>query len=694
MLRYCDGNLGESKQEKCEIVRNYLSLGLLNLSSNVSRKKFGYQEPSSLQSAYDEMSIRKTLMDPHPYLSQICSPSDLHRLSDTELLEVAKEVREAILRHVSQTGGHFSSNLGTVELTVAMYASYLIPPDKVIWDTGHQAYPHKLLTGRLDRFDTLRKHKGLSGFLRREEHELDVFGAGHAGTAISAALGFAAARDLNGTKERIVAVTGDASICSGMSWEALNHAGEMQTALTVVLNDNRMSIAPNVGALTNYFARLRSRPQIQDWALRAKSMVEKLPGPAPRIAAGLRHGITHYFAPEETGTIFEEMGFEYIGPVDGHDLLTLLEIFRNIRDTKRPIFVHALTVKGKGYKVAEEDATKWHGVSPFDVDRCEMTKSVGPITFTQAFGNTMVEVAAADEKVVAITAAMPDGTGLVEFSKKFPDRFFDVGIAEQHAVTFAAGLAAGGLKPFCAIYSTFLQRAFDQVLHDVCIQKLPVRFLLDRAGLVGDDGATHHGAFDLSYLSCIPNLAIAAPRDTTELSEMVRFAAGFNDLPLAIRYPRGTSDDRLPENRSPIQFGKSELLRDGDDIAILAIGSMVSVAFEAAEKLDSLGISSAVLNARWIKPLDKSRILDLAIKFPYLVTIEENVRPGGFGEAVKELVTSQSSTRVEVMALPDEFIEHGPQPVLRAEAGLSADAVVERVLHWKEVRASEPRGRR
>ncbi len=616
-------------------------------------------------------------------LSQIVLPTDLHKFSDKELLQVAQEVRQAILERVSKTGGHFSSNLGTVELTVAMYAAYSLPPDKVVWDTGHQAYPHKLLTGRLERFDTLRKHKGMSGFLKRDEHELDVFGAGHAGTAISAALGFAAARDRVGGKEKVVAVTGDAAICSGMSWEALNHGGELNTDFTVVLNDNRMSIAPNVGALTSYFNRLRSRPQIQDLAQRAKSLAERMPNPIHRVASGLRHGITHYFAPEETGTIFEEMGFEYIGPVDGHDLPTLLEIFRNVRELDRPIFVHAITVKGKGYEVAEEDARKWHGVVPFDLQACEMAKSSGPVTFTQAFGDAAVECAELDPKMVAITAAMPDGTGLTNFAKQFPDRYYDVGIAEQHGVTFAAGQAAGGLKPFCAIYSTFLQRGYDQVLHDVCIQKLPVRFFMDRAGLVGDDGPTHHGAFDISFLTHIPHLVLLAPRDTTELREMARWTLGYDRGPTAVRYPRGASDDRLPELRTPIEFGRSEVLTQSDQSAatVVAVGSMVSVAWEAAQRLREEGISIDVINARWIKPIDLEAIARLGARSGRVITIEENARIGGFGQQVRDGLAEagHDGIRVEVVALPDAFIEHGAQPIIRAEAGLSADALIERI---------------
>ncbi len=628
-------------------------------------------------------------MDELTLLRTIVQPTDLHKLSDKELLEVARELRQAILDRVSVTGGHFSSNLGTVELTVALYAAYSIPPDKVIWDTGHQAYPHKLLTGRLDQFDTLRKYKGMSGFLRREEHELDSFGAGHAGTAISAALGFAAARDLLKGTEKIVAVTGDAAICSGMSWEALNHGGELNTDLCVVLNDNRMSIAPNVGALTNYFTRLRARPFTQRVARTAKDALEKMPSPVTKVAAGLRHGITHYFAPSETGTIFEEMGFEYIGPVDGHDLPTMLEIFRNIREIPGPMFVHAITVKGKGYDVAEEDSRKWHGVAPFDLASCEMSSSSGPVTFTQAFGEAAIEAANEDERVVAITAAMPDGTGLTKFSQVHPTRYFDVGIAEQHAVTFAAGLAAGGMKPFCVIYSTFLQRGFDQVLHDVCIQNLPVRFFMDRAGLVGDDGPTHHGAFDISFLGLIPNLVMIAPRDTTELREMTRFMRDYDSGPIAMRYPRGSSDERLPEQRTPIELGRSEVLRTGSDVTLVAVGSMVSPAYEAARVLDGSGVSCTVINARFLKPLDAEAIVADVRRTGRLVTLEENVRTGGFGQQVREAMVAAGLGHVPhtIIALPDEFVEHGAQPLIRRDCGLDSESIIAKVLNLTPVKS-------
>ncbi|MDI9636639.1 1-deoxy-D-xylulose-5-phosphate synthase [Kamptonema cortianum] len=626
----------------------------------------------------------------YPILSKIVSPTDLHKLSDKELHELAREVRQAILDKISRTGGHFSSNLGTVELTVALYAAYSIPPDKVIWDTGHQAYPHKLLTGRLPRFETMRKHKGLSGFLKRDEHELDVFGAGHAGTAISAAVGFAEARDKLGTSERVIAITGDAAISAGMSWEALNHAGELGTDMMVVLNDNRMSIAPNVGALTSYFTRLRSRSYVQDIAQKAKALIERIPGPAPRIAAGLRHGVTHYFAPEDTGTVFEELGFEYIGPVDGHDLQTLLEIFRNLRQVRAPLFVHAITTKGKGYEKAEEDATKWHGVVPFDLSKCELPSKTGS-SYTNVFGSAIAELAAEDPKIVAITAAMPDGTGLTEFAKQFPKQYVDVGIAEQHGVTYSAGIAAGGMKPFCTIYSTFLQRGYDQVLHDVCIQNLPVRFAMDRAGLVGDDGPTHHGAFDISYLTHIPNMTLCAPRDATELREMMRFMADYNSGPIAVRYPRGGTPENLPESRTSIEFGKAEILgipgtRRGQepeklDAVIVAIGSMVTEAWEAAKELAEGGLQVAVINGRWCKPIDSATIAEWARRTDLLISIEENVRIGGFGQQLRDELIELGALPKQsaLMTLPDDWVTHGAQPIIREEVGLCASAIVDKI---------------
>lgn len=624
----------------------------------------------------------------YPLLSTIVNPTDLHKYSVKELQQVADEVRQAIVNHVSQTGGHFSSNLGTVELAVAIYATHSLPPDKVIWDTGHQAYPHKLLTGRLPRFPSLRKYKGISGFLKRDEHELDSFGAGHAGTAISAAMGFAEARERLGGKERIIAISGDASIVAGMSWEALNHAGELGTTMTVVLNDNRMSIAPNVGAMNNYLSRLRARPWVQQMAKRAKGMVEKMPEPVTKMASGFRHGITHYMAPENTGTIFEEIGWEYIGPVDGHDLPTLLDVFRSVRELEGPVFVHAITVKGKGYGNAEDDARKWHGVAPFNVETSEILKASAAPSYTQVFGDAACECAEADPKVVAITAAMPDGTGLNGFAKKFPDRYYDTGIAEQHAVTFAAGLAAGGLKPFCAIYSTFLQRGFDQVLHDVCLQKLPVRFFLDRAGLVGDDGPTHHGAFDIAYLSLIPNLAILAPRDTTELREMAHYMRTFDQGPIAVRYPRGSSDERLPESRTPIQFGRSEVLRGGNSLTIVAVGSLVGAACAAADSLAYHQVEATVINARWIKPFDLEAIEASVGKTGRLLVAEEGSRIGGLGQQIRDALAEKGyEAPVQIVAIGDAFVEHGAQPLIRGDHGLDEAGIEKAALELMQKRA-------
>jgi 1-deoxy-D-xylulose-5-phosphate synthase len=443
-----------------------------------------------------------------------------------------------------------------------------------------------------------------------------------------------------------------------------------------------MSIAPNVGALTNYLAKLRSRPMVQDLAQRAKNVVRKMPDPINKMAAGIRHGITHYLAPVETGTVFEEIGWEYIGPVDGHDLLGLLEIFRNVRELKGPVFVHAITVKGKGFESAEEDARRWHGVSPFDLESSKLTSPAGSITYTQAFGETALRCAREDDRVVAITAAMPDGTGLTRFAAEMPDRYFDVGIAEQHAVTFAAGLAAGGAIPFCAIYSTFLQRGFDQVLHDVAIQDLPVRFFLDRAGLVGDDGPTHHGAFDLSYLLPIPNLVVLSPRDTTELAEMIRWMAKYEDHPTVVRYPRGAGDDRLPESRTQIQYGRCEILREagpsGRRILIAALGSMVAPAFIAATNLAKMDVECTVMNARFAKPIDETELRSAVRGCEFVLTVEENMIQGGFGASVREAL-SDHEIPVHTMGIPDRFIEHGAQPIIRGEIGLNEEGIEHRI---------------
>jgi 1-deoxy-D-xylulose-5-phosphate synthase len=617
-------------------------------------------------------------------LETVRSPADLRSMSREQLQQLAAEIRETIIETLSRTGGHLASNLGTVELTIALHTVWQTPQDKIVWDTGHQAYAHKLLTGRLEQFGTLRQYGGISGFLRRDESEYDVWGAGHAGTAISAALGFAKARDLRGSNERVVAVVGDAALTAGMALEALNNAAEAKTDLTVVLNDNEMSIAENVGALATFLSRLRAQPWYQRAEHRAKEVLEGLPGKArilAKHARGLKHGITHIVAPENTGAIFEEMGFEYIGPLDGHDIDLLIDVFSHAKELKGPVLIHVITVKGKGYEFSEADARKYHGVTPFCVHDGKMEKKAGGETYTQVFADELIRIAEGNPKVVGITAAMPDGTGLVKFQEKFPERYFDVGIAEQHAVTFAAGLAAEGMVPVAAIYSTFLQRAFDQVLHDVAIQNLHVVLALDRGGLVGDDGATHHGVFDLSYLRLIPNVVIMAPKDGEELRAMLRFAVA-HDGPVAIRYPRGS----VPAmdwgvSDSPIELGKAEIVREGSDAVIFAIGSMVATAFAAVQQLEQEGMRVALVNARFAKPLDKETILRFAQRVPRFVLVEENTVCGGFGAAVLELLAHEGIADVQVkhLGVPDEFIEHGSVDILRRLAGLSAEHIVEAV---------------
>ncbi|MEI6513058.1 MAG: 1-deoxy-D-xylulose-5-phosphate synthase [bacterium] len=616
---------------------------------------------------------------PGRLLESICCPADIVNFSREQLKQLADELRQAIISNVSKTGGHFASNLGTVELTTSLYATHNIPPDKIIWDVGHQAYPHKMLTGRLDQFPTLRQYGGISGFLRRDESPFDVWGAGHASTSISAALGYAIARDKLKTNEHVVAILGDAALTGGMAWEALNNAGALNTDLTVILNDNKMSIAENVGALSTYLAKLRARPWFQNLEIQARHAAEIFPKSIQKTAAGLKHSVTYYVSPEETGSVFEGMGFNYIGPIDGHDLDVMLDVFSNAKELKGPVLIHVITVKGKGYEFAESDARKWHGVTPFGVEEGKFEQAPSGITYTQAFVDALIDVAENDEKIVAITAAMPDGTGLNKFKAKHPDRFFDVGIAEEHAVTFAAGLAAAGMKPVVAIYSSFLQRAYDMILHDVCLQNLPVKFMLDRAGLVGDDGATHHGVFDLSYLGMIPNIVVMAPRDTTEQTLMVNFALNYDEHPIAVRYPRGSSGEVNRDIRyTPIQLGKSELMRDGDDLAILAIGSMVTPAWEAANSLSSKGISAAVLNARFAKPLDEKLILQLARRIKHLIIIEENVATGGFGQSVISLLMREGLNDIAIkhLSIPDQFVEHGSISQLRADCGLNTEGII------------------
>lgn len=619
-------------------------------------------------------------------LSRIHSPADLKHLSVDELKQVAVELRQAIVENLSKTGGHFASNLGAVDMILALHTIYDVPRDKIIWDVGHQCYAHKMLTGRLKDFPTLRQFGGISGFLRREESEYDLYGAGHASTSISAAYGFAVARDMLGGNESVVAVIGDAGLTGGLALEGLNNAGHSGRNFTVVLNDNEMSIAPNVGALSKYLAKIRTTSWYQDMERRTKDVLRRLPGGevASRAAGGmLKHSFTHLVAPDHSGIIFEEMGFEYIGPLDGHDLPLLLDVFKHVKQMRGPVLVHLITVKGKGYPLGEADPRKFHSVTPFAPETGEAHKKSSGETYTSVFSKTLIELAENDPKIVGITAAMPDGTGLNKFAERFPDRYFDVGIAEQHAVCFAAGLAAAGQKPVAAIYSTFLQRAYDLIIHDVGVQNLPVIFAIDRAGLVGEDGSTHHGVFDISYLRCIPTIVLMAPKDGEELAQMLRFASehveGMQASPIAIRYPRGSVapfDWGRPS--PPIELGKAEVLAEGDDVTLIAYGSMVLPAFQAAQVLRAEGIQATVINARFAKPLDEVTLLGAARRTGRVILAEENVKMGGFGSAVLELLATHgiSDVKVRLFGVPDHFIEHGAPDILKKVCGLTSDDFV------------------
>ncbi len=611
-------------------------------------------------------------------LDKINGPSDLKELSLAELELLSQEVRQEIIGTINSIGGHYASNLGTVELTVALHKVFNSPWDKIVWDVGHQAYPHKLLTGRRDRFNTIRQQGGLSGFLSRDESIHDAFGAGHASTSISAAYGMAVARDLKGENNHVVAVIGDGALTGGMAYEALNNAGHSDRRFIVILNDNEMSIAPNVGAVSKYLYAVRTDPRYD----RAKMGVEKALTHVPfgrrflHFGKRFKNSLKEFVVP---AMIWEELGFTYLGPVDGHNVSELLDVLEAAKQSHKPVFIHAITVKGKGHDMAEEDAVKWHAVSP--PGKPGVAKSTAP-RFQDVFADALIEIAKEDKRVVAITAAMPDGTSLNKFAQIFPDRFFDVGIAEQHAVTFAAGLATEGIKPVCAIYSTFLQRAYDQVIHDVCIQNLPVVFAMDRGGVVGDDGRTHQGAFDISYLRPIPNIVLMAPKDENELRHMI-YTAVKHDGPIAVRYPRGNgygtpTDDKL----KTIPIGKAEVLRKGRDLAIVAYGNPVNAAVSSAELLSAEGIEASVINARFAKPIDEELLADLGSNFSRILTVEEGALPGGFGDAVLEFFHKHdelAEPKIHCIGLPDEFIDHGPQAVWRDRFNLSAEGIVREV---------------
>jgi 1-deoxy-D-xylulose-5-phosphate synthase len=622
-----------------------------------------------------------------PILDRVRSPADLEALTPDELRRLCREIREFIIDVVSQKGGHLGASLGVVELTVALHRVLDLPRDRLVWDTGHQAYVHKVLTGRKDALWGIRQSRGISGFLKRDESEFDSFGAGHASTAISAALGLATARDLHGEDYRVVAIIGDGAMTGGLAYEALNNAGQARSRLLVVLNDNGMSIAPNVGALAHYLTSVTSNPRLKKLRDDMLGLMEKLPalGESARdIAKRLESGLKNVLVP---GGLFEALGFNYFGPVDGHDLDNLVDLLPKLLSRKGPVLLHVMTKKGKGLPPAEKDGEGMHGVSPFDkaTGKAIAAGAPSPPSYTKVFGDAMVEAAERFPNLVAITAAMPTGTGLNPFKAKYPERFYDVGIAEAHAVCFAAGLACDGVRPVAAIYSTFLQRAFDQIVHDVALQKLPVVFGLDRAGLVGADGPTHHGVLDLSYLRCVPNLVVAAPKDGNELRDMLWTAMAHDSGPFAFRYPRGSVPKGFDPDREPrtLPLGSWEVLAEGTDVALLAVGTMVGPALQAREILAADGVSAAVVNCRFVKPLDLEVLGRMRRTCRLLLTLEENNLPGGFGAGVLDALDAESlsTDRVIRFGLPDAFVSHGGRDALLQQVGLTAEAMAQVVLN-------------
>lgn len=614
---------------------------------------------------------------PTPLLDRVQWPRDLKTLTPEELATLSDELRTFLIDTVSKTGGHFASGLGTVELTVALHYVFDTPRDLLVWDVSHQCYPHKVLTGRRDRLHTIRQKGGLSGFTSRSESEYDVFGAAHASTSISAALGMAAARDAKGEDYSVVAIIGDGGLTGGVAMEGLNQGGYLKRKLIVILNDNEMSIAPNVGAMSGYLLRIARGQIYKRVREEVAHVLRKLPAGnrLAEMAEHLEDGLKKALVP---GTLFEELGFRYVGPIDGHNLPALIRTLREAKEYDGPILVHALTTKGKGYALAEKDPVFWHGPSPFRVDTGEVAKKAAPPSYTAVFADTLAELAAKDERVVAITAAMPDGTGLDRFAKSFPDRTFDVGICEQHAVLFAAGMATQGMKPVCAIYSTFLQRAYDQIFHDVCLMDLPVVFALDRGGVVGSDGPTHHGAYDLSYLRVFPNMMVAAPKDENELRHLVATALA-TGRPTAIRYPRGAGYGvALDPEPKLLPVGKGEVLRVGKDGVVLAIGDPVLPALAAAERLAAEGGASlSVVNARWVKPLDTELLAQFVKPGTPVFTVEENAVAGGFGSAVSEALDALGVTApIHRLGIPDRFVPHATQAEQRADLGIDEDGLL------------------
>ncbi len=620
-------------------------------------------------------------------LFQIESPKDIRDFDTAQLKKVCSEIREYMVDVVSQVGGHFGGGLGAVELTVALHKVFDTPEDILVWDTGHQAYPHKIITGRRDKLFSIRQLNGLSGFLKRSESEYDAFGAGHASTSISAALGIAEGAKQAGIERKVVAIIGDGAMTGGMAYEAMNNSGILKSNLIVVLNDNQMSIAPNVWQISNYFTEVIAHPEYNKfkgamWELTGK--LDQFGDRLRKVASRLESGIKSIVTP---GMLFEALGFRYFGPVNGHNIKKLVELFEHIKPLNGPILVHALSEKGKGYKPAEENAPKFHGVSPFDkITGQTIQKSGGSPSFTEIFGKALVQIAKENPKVVGITAAMPDGTGLKYLQNEFPERYYDTGIAEEHAVTFSAGIATEGIIPVVAIYSTFLQRGFDQIIHDVCLQKLHVVFALDRAGLVGADGPTHHGTFDLSYLRMIPNMVIMAPKDEAELRNMLFTAVEYKKGPVALRYPRGSAIGvELKEEFELLPVGKAEVIQEGSDVAILAVGNMVQFSIAAAEKLKVDGINTQVVNMRFIKPMDNELLDEVANKFNKIITVEENSIAGGFGSGVIEYFADKNyKSDIKRLGLPDKFVDHGTQAELYKILGIDADGIYKNVKTFYE----------
>ena len=622
--------------------------------------------------------------DAFPLLDTVDSPADLRRLPEVQLPQLASELRACLVQSVAATGGHFAAGLGTVELTVALHYTFNTPEDRLVWDVGHQTYPHKILTGRRQRMGSIRRYRGLAPFPKRDESPYDTFGVGHSSTSIGAALGMAIAAERAGIERKIVAVIGDGAMTAGMAFEALNHGGDLKADLLVILNDNEMSISPNVGALSNYLTRALSDPMLVSMREGGKRVLSHLPPPVWEMARRAEEHVKGMMVP---GTLFEEMGFNYFGPVDGHDVLGLVQTLRNLSVQRGPRLLHVITRKGKGYERAEAEPVAYHAVSIFDPKRGMAPKTSGnSSTYTQIFGDWLCDMAERDERLLGITPAMREGSGLVKFSQRFPKRYFDVGIAEQHSVTLAAGMACEGYKPVVAIYSTFLQRAYDQLIHDVALQKLPVLLAIDRAGLVGPDGPTHAGSFDLTYLRCLPNMVVMAPADENEARQMLYTGFMLNQ-PAAVRYPRGKGPGVVVNpTLTALPLGKAERRRSGKRIALLAFGSMVAVAAEVAERMDA-----TLVNMRFVKPLDEDMVLHMASEHEYLVTLEDNTVAGGAGSAVSECLAAHGVlVAIRHLGLPDRFIDHGDREELLCEAGLDADGIYRTLSQWIGKRLVKP----